>query len=167
MEPLKAAATLDSLAAIHRYVLDAAAAAGLPKEAAYRLRLAVDEIATNVITHGYLEAGLQGSVELHGCVDDKTLTVVLEDAAAAFDPRSVPRPDDLHLPAEQRKIGGLGVYLAMQAVDHFHYERVEGRNRNVFIMNRPHPLPGPNETREGVRPRNADAVRAAALRWMT
>jgi anti-sigma regulatory factor (Ser/Thr protein kinase) len=42
----------------------------------------------------------------------------------------------LHLPAEQRKIGGLGVYLALGSVDRFCYERVGDRNRNVLVMNR-------------------------------
>jgi serine/threonine-protein kinase RsbW len=141
MEPLKAASTLDSLAAIGKYVMDAAAAAGLAKADAYRLRLAVDEIATNIIVHGYLDEGLQGPVELHGRMDDKTLMLVLEDTAVPFDPRSIPPPDDIHLPPEQRKIGGLGVYLALEGVDEFHYERVGERNRNVFVMNRPQAAP--------------------------
>jgi protease I len=49
----------------------------------------------------------------------------------------VPVPPDLHLPAEQRQIGGLGIYLALQGVDHFRYERGEGRNRNILVMDRP------------------------------
>jgi serine/threonine-protein kinase RsbW len=141
MEPLKADSTLDSLAAINKYVMDAAAEAGLATAAAYRLRLAVDEIATNIILHGYLEAGLRGSIQLHGRMDDTTLTLVIEDSAGAFDPRSIPRPDDLDLPLEQRKIGGLGVYLALEGVDKFHYERVGDRNRNIFVMNRSPSVP--------------------------
>ena len=141
MEPLTAASTLDSLGAINKYVMDAAAAAGLPRSDAYRLRLAVDEIATNIITHGYLEAGLQGPIKVRGSIDDKALTVTLEDAAAPFDPREAPPPDDIDLPPEERKIGGLGVYLALQGVDKFHYERVGDRNLNIFIMNRARPSP--------------------------
>lgn len=136
MDPLTVPGTLDSLGAIAGYVKAASAAAGLGKKAAYRLRLAVDEIATNIITHGYAEAGLEGVVGLWAEIDEKTLTISIEDTGVAYDPRQRETPDDLDLPLEQRQIGGLGVYLAIQSVDKFLYERVGDRNRYTFIMNR-------------------------------
>ena len=57
MESLTVSGTLDSLKTIAAYVLSAAENAGLEKKPAYKLRLAVDEIATNIIVHGYEEAG--------------------------------------------------------------------------------------------------------------
>ena len=54
--------TLDALSSIRQYVKTAAEAAGLDHSAAYNLILAVDEIATNVIEHGYREAGLKGDI---------------------------------------------------------------------------------------------------------
>ena len=50
MKPLIVPGTLASIRAIGKYVLQAAAEAGLESRAAYRLRLAVDEIATNAVT---------------------------------------------------------------------------------------------------------------------
>jgi anti-sigma regulatory factor (Ser/Thr protein kinase) len=126
-------ATLDSLDAIAEFVMAAAAAAGLNQRASYRLRLAVDEIATNIIVHGYVEAGLQGALELQAEIDDSTLTLSIEDAGAAFDPRQASAPET-DLPLEQRPIGGLGVYLAMRSVDEFLYERIGDRNRTIFKM---------------------------------
>src|SRR5207302_1145446 len=107
----------DALAAVSEFVKEAAAAAGLDRRAAYQLRLAVMELVTNTITHGYLEANLFGAVELRAEVDDRALRVTLEDSAVPYDPSRAPPPDDMHLPAEERKIGGLGVYLALQALD--------------------------------------------------
>jgi anti-sigma regulatory factor (Ser/Thr protein kinase) len=129
-------ATLDSLEAVSAFVMAAATAAGLDKRASYRFRLAVDEIATNIIVHGYAEADLQGTLELCADIADSTLTFVIEDTAAAFDPRqaSVPETD---LPLEQRPIGGLGVYLAIKNVDEFLYQRVGDRNRTIFKMHLP------------------------------
>ncbi|MEQ8963773.1 MAG: ATP-binding protein, partial [Coleofasciculus sp. C2-GNP5-27] len=60
LEPLTVSGTLDSLGAIAQYVLQAAQAANLDKKASYNLRLAVDEIATNIIIHGYEDVGLEG-----------------------------------------------------------------------------------------------------------
>jgi anti-sigma regulatory factor (Ser/Thr protein kinase) len=133
MKPATMPATLDSLGAIAEYVMAAAASAGLGKRASYRLRLAVDEIATNIIVHGYDEAGRQGALELRADIDERALTLSIEDAGVAYDPRQAPVPDTA-TPLEQRPIGGLGVYLAIRSVDEFLYERVGDRNRTILKM---------------------------------
>jgi serine/threonine-protein kinase RsbW len=136
MHPATVPTTLDSLPAITEYVMAAAASAGLDKRASYRLRLAVDEIATNIIVHGYAEAGLQGALELRADIDERALTICIEDSGLAYDPRQAPVPDTA-LPLEQRPIGGLGVYLAIRSVDEFLYDRVGDRNRTIFKMHLP------------------------------
>ena len=138
MQPLTVPGTLDSLSAIADYVKLAAAAAGLNKKAAYKLRLAVDEIATNIILHGYQEAESQGVIELQADINEQVLTFYIEDTGGAFDPfqKLSVEEEIVHLPIEQRPIGKLGVYLAIQGVDKFLYERVGNRNRNIFVVNR-------------------------------
>jgi serine/threonine-protein kinase RsbW len=133
MNPMTVPATLDSLGAIADYVMAAATSAGLDKRASYSLRLAVDEIVTNIIVHGYADAGLQGTLELSADIDDRTLKVTIEDSGVAYDPHQAPVPDT-SLPLEERPIGGLGVYLALKSVDEFLYERVGDRNRSTFKM---------------------------------
>jgi anti-sigma regulatory factor (Ser/Thr protein kinase) len=135
MENLTVAGTLDSLDAIAKYVMAVAAATGLDKKTAYNLRLAVDEIATNIIIHGYEEAGREGVLDLQAFVDEQTLTISLKDTGVPYNPNQRLTPDDLDQPLEQRKIGGLGVYIAIQGVDKFIYERVGDRNHNIFIVN--------------------------------
>ncbi len=129
--------TLESLGSIGSYVLAAASAAGLDHRAAYRLRLAVDEIASNIIIHGYQETCTSGDVVVKAEVGDNALTIVLEDTAAPFNPRGRGRPSQIDLAIDERPIGGLGVFLAMRSVDEFRYEYVENRNRNIFIVKRP------------------------------
>jgi len=133
MKPSTVPATLDSLGTITDYVMAAAASAGLDRRASYRLRLAVDEIATNIIVHGYANAGHQGVLELRADIDDRTLTIAIDDTGVTCDPRQAPIPD-INLPLDQRPIGGLGVYLAMCNVDEFVYEHVGDRNRTIFKM---------------------------------
>lgn len=137
MERLSVPGTLDSLEAIAVYVADVAAAAGLGEETSYRLQLAVDEVVTNIVSHGYAEVGIEGQVELNVEVDAQRLTIHIEDTGPSYDPRQYQRPDHLDLPIEERKVGGLGVYLAMNSVDEFRYEQVGDRNRHTLIVNRP------------------------------
>ncbi len=141
MEPLVVPARLESLQEIRKHVQAAAAEAGLDKKDAYRLALAVDEIATNIVTHGYAEAGREGTVGVTTSADDDRLTVTLEDNGVAFDPTSAPQPN-LTQPVDERKVGGMGVYLAIRGVDGFRYQRVGTTNRNIFIMNRQRPGTG-------------------------
>jgi anti-sigma regulatory factor (Ser/Thr protein kinase) len=103
----------------------------------YQLRLSVIELVTNTITHGYREANLSGTVELRAEMNDQFLTLTLEDSAIPYDPSQAPPPDDLSLPAEERQVGGLGVFLALRGLDAFRYERVGDRNRSVLVMKRP------------------------------
>src|SRR5690349_21347083 len=109
MKPLIIPGTLDALSNVATYVLEAATAAGLDKKAAYRLRLAVDEITTNIITYGYEQAGIAGDITVRADIDDQTLTIVLEDSAQPFDSLQHMEPENLSLPLEQRTIGGLGI----------------------------------------------------------
>jgi anti-sigma regulatory factor (Ser/Thr protein kinase) len=143
MEGLTVAGNLEALGAIASYVQAAAASAGLSKARTYNLRLAVDEVITNIIIHGYQESGLTGDVSIHAWIDDAALTVCLEDAGADYNPYHI--QDELncekviHQPLEERPLGGLGVYLAMRSVDQFRYERIGDRNRTSFVVFRRSP----------------------------
>jgi serine/threonine-protein kinase RsbW len=108
-----------------------------PKQA-YRLRLAVDEIATNVALHGYCDAR-RGVVDLEGGMDDEQVWVRIEDDAPAFDPRSHDPGPRLAVEPTRREAGGLGLYLALRNVDAFTYDRVGGRNRNTLFIVRTTP----------------------------
>jgi phosphoserine phosphatase RsbU/P len=136
MEPLRVPASLAALGTIGAYVLKAAALAGIDNRAAYRLRLAVDEIATNIITHGLPGDPAEDAITVRAAMDDQTLTISLEDAGPTFNPFEQDQPGDLHLPIEERQMGGLGVFLAIRGVDRFHYERTGALNLNTFVVHR-------------------------------
>ncbi|MFN7524496.1 MAG: ATP-binding protein [Aphanizomenon sp.] len=137
METLTVSGTLDSLEAIATYIKTAAESAALDKKATYKLRLAVDEIATNIIIHGYEEAGLQGQLKISATLGESSLTICIEDTGARYDPHDkvTVAAQELNKPLEERQIGGLGVYLAIQGVDQYLYEREGDKNRNIFIVN--------------------------------
>lgn len=137
MDSLTLPGTLDSLKPIRDFIKAAAAKAGLGPKASYSLSLAVDEVATNIIVHGYEEAGLTGDLEIAFSIDSETLKIILEDSAQEFDPsrRELPTDEDLSRPLEERPIGGLGIFLTMDGVDDFRYERIGNKNRNIFVVN--------------------------------
>ena len=128
--------TVESIDLIRHYIAEIAQNAGLGKKASYNLKLAADEIATNIVLYGYEEPGLEGDIEVLHEQTGEALTVIFEDTTDPFDPlaRELPDEEDLAKPLEERKIGGLGIFLTVKGVDDFSYERVGEKNRNIFKM---------------------------------
>ena len=121
---------------VGEFVTLLATEAGLSKTQAYRLRLAADEITTNIIMHGYRQA--PGVIDVTGGCDADRVWIRIEDDAPAFDPRSH-RPAPHVGDAADRQLGGCGLLLVRHSVDEFHYELIGGRNRNVLTMSRARP----------------------------
>lgn len=129
---------LDSLSLIRQFIADVAVEAGLDSCACQRLCLAVDEIVTNAIVYGYIEAGVKGTVDIIAQLEPTALVIEVEDTAAPYDPTARPMPteEDLTRPLEERVPGGLGIFLATQSVDGLRYQRAGEKNRTILTMSR-------------------------------
>lgn len=135
MEPLHIPANLDFLDEVGQYVLKAAETAGLPKKKAYRLRLAVDELATNIINYGYAHTDSDSGLTVSAIIEPTQLKIVLQDSGMAYDPRERDFDESiLSRPIEERPIGGLGIFLALKNVDEFTYQALEDHNISCFIV---------------------------------
>ncbi|MEX2973772.1 ATP-binding protein [Streptomyces sp. C184] len=128
-------ATIDSLETVSDFVLGLGKQGRLPESSLYRFRLAADELATNIVVHGY--RGERGEITVEGGIDPGDVWVRFQDDAPAFDPMQGMREPALDVPLAERQIGGLGVFLAFTAVDTFEYELVAGRNVSTLVMRRP------------------------------
>ncbi len=126
----------ESLKALRDYAVQAADKAGLNKARIDGLRMAVDEYATNIITYGYRDAGLEGNVDASAEFDGDYLSFSLIDTATAFDPTKRPMPTNLDDPLEERSIGGYGIMLVRESVDEWRYERRNNQNCNTFLLKR-------------------------------
>jgi len=111
-------AQVENLADLRRFVREEAAALGAGEETICDLELAVDEAACNIICHGYDRRG--GIVQIAVERDGDSLIIRLRDQAPPFDPTRHPLPD-VTLPLEQRKLGGLGIFLILKSVDRVTY----------------------------------------------
>ena len=127
-------ATLDSLERLRAFARESAERAGVDARRSYGLQLALDEIATNVVTYGYGPSRPDGVLALRAEVEGGMLVVTLEDWGAPFDPRAreLPGAEELSRPLEERAMGGLGILLAIKGVDRFDYRRVGDRNETIF-----------------------------------
>lgn len=98
--------------------------------AEFQINLALDEVVSNVIHHGWKD-----NSEHHMCVRlfrlDDELRVEVEDDATSFNPLEVPSPD-VDQPLEERAVGGLGIHLVRQCMDGLEYRQSNGKNLLVM-----------------------------------
>ena len=91
---------------------------------------AVDELATNIIVHGYKDG--PGEIEIACSTRPDAIIVTLRDRAPHFDATQAPEPN-IHLPLEQRPAGGLGIYLARRCCDRFEHRSREGGGNELIV----------------------------------
>lgn len=137
MEPLIVDGVLESLNSIADYILAVAHQAELNKKKTYKLRLAVDELTTNIILYGYQNNQQKGFIKLQSQLEKGRLKIIIEDSSPPFNPENnlLITTQSLDQPLEERPIGGLGIYLALDGVDDFIYERDNDLNRMTLVVN--------------------------------
>ena len=99
----------------------------LPSEVVTNLRIALDEVVTNIVKYAYRD-GASHDITVHCEIRDGRLETTVEDDGVAYDPLLAPRPD-VAAPLATREVGGLGVHFVRNLMSDVAYERVGGRNR--------------------------------------
>ena len=97
-----------------------------PPEVHYLANLAVEELVTNCIKYGYEDAG-DHVIDIKLQISGNELALTVTDDGRPFNPLELPEPD-IHLPIQDRPIGGLGIYLLRRMSDQMDYVRAAGRN---------------------------------------
>lgn len=100
-------------------------------KARFQIELALEELIVNTFTHGSSGKQIEPTpaIVIDISFEQKAadLTITLVDNALAFDPTDFATPD-ITLSAEDRKIGGLGLFLASKMMDKIDYKRVGSLN---------------------------------------
>jgi serine/threonine-protein kinase RsbW len=113
------AGTLENLPHFLRFIDDVCDRIEADEGTKYALRLAVEEVCTNLIMYGYKDRPA-GPIEVVAVDDDDRVTLVIQDRAPPFDPKNAPAPE-LTSDVEHRKVGGLGWHLVKKMVDEIRY----------------------------------------------
>ena len=98
----------------------------LDPEIGMSLNLALEEVVSNVILYAYPE-GTNGTVQIVANSDGQVLVFTITAQGKAFDPTQV-KEADITLSAEERAIGGLGIFIVNQIMDNVSYRRENGQN---------------------------------------
>ena len=97
----------------------------------FKIELSIEEAVENVVQYAY-EGGI-GWLEAGTKLDDKSLvlTIELRDAGMPFNPLEKDDPD-ITLSADERPVGGLGIFLCKNMMDSISYRYEDGNN--ILVM---------------------------------
>jgi serine/threonine-protein kinase RsbW len=110
---------------------------GFSDEQILDLQLGVEEAITNIIVHGY--AGSPGTITICCRAGPDEVIVEISDDAPAFNLLQAPEPDT-SADLDDRKIGGLGIFLIRKVTDSATYRYEEAKNILILTKKR---CPGP------------------------
>ena len=92
-----------------------------------QIDVALDEVLSNIVRYAYGPEGGNFTVQYAFNPDTRRVSITIIDEGSAFDPLEKEDPD-ITLNAEERPIGGLGIYLVRRVMDSVTYRRSSGRN---------------------------------------
>ena len=92
----------------------------------FNLTLVLEEAVVNVINYAYPKEEHE-AIYLSARMHEGSIVLVLTDTGKEFDPTMAPEAD-VTLSADDRQIGGLGIFLIRQIMNEVKYERIDGKN---------------------------------------
>ena len=122
MKKISIAPTLDKLPEATSFFEDILSAADAPMKVIAQVNVAVDEIFSNIARYSGATAATLGC-----SLADGRITLRFSDNGRPYDPTGKPDPDTT-LSAEERDIGGLGIFMVKKIMDEVTYEYVDGLN---------------------------------------
>lgn len=102
----------------------------LSQTLAMNINLVIEEAVTNIIFYAFAE-GEKHEINITVSVNNNKLVIIITDNGIPFDPLTHQKPD-ITLPAEERTVGGLGIFLMRQIMDKMHYTR--NKNQNILTL---------------------------------
>ena len=108
------------------FVEDICEVAGIDMGTTMKMNLAIEEAVVNVMNYAY-PSGVKGEVRIEAGVREGYVEFVISDDGTPFNPTEV-EDADTTLSAEERQIGGLGIFLVKHFMDIVDYKYVDGQN---------------------------------------
>jgi anti-sigma regulatory factor (Ser/Thr protein kinase) len=127
MKELKLAATVENIETVTDFVNEQLEALDCPMKAQMQIDIAIDELFGNIAHYAYKPGVGDATVRVETGEDPLAVVITFIDKGVPYDPLAKDDPDTT-LSAEDRKIGGLGIYMVKKSMDDMTYEYKDGQN---------------------------------------
>ena len=127
MKELTIAAKVENIEAVTDFVNEQLEALDCPMKAQMQIDIAIDELFGNIAHYAYNPEIGKATVRVEVIEDPLAVTITFIDNGVPYDPLAKADPDTT-LSAEEREIGGLGIYMVKKSMDEITYEYKDGQN---------------------------------------
>ena len=127
MKELTIAATVENIEVVTDFVNQQLELLECPMKAQMQIDIAIDELFSNIAHYSYNPEVGQATVRVEVVENPLAVTITFIDNGIPDDPLAKKDPD-LTLSAEERQIGGLGIYMVKKSMDEITYEYKDGQN---------------------------------------
>ena len=127
MKELTIAATVENIDVVTDFVNEQLEALDCPMKAQMQIDIAIDELFGNIAHYAYNPEIGKATVRVEVIEDPLAVTITFIDNGVPYDPLAKADPDTT-LSAEEREIGGLGIYMVKKSMDDITYEYKDGQN---------------------------------------
>ena len=117
---------ISEISRLNRFVEEIRDDFSLSPEVAFNLNLVLEEAVVNIINYAYPKEEHE-RIYLSAKLNEGSIVLVLTDTGKEFDLTMAPDVD-ITLSADEREIGGLGIFLIRQIMNEVKYERIDGKN---------------------------------------
>ena len=127
MKELTVEAKTTNIEAVTDFVNEQLEALDCPMKAQMQIDIAIDELFGNIAHYAYNPEIGKATVRVEVIEDPLAVTITFIDNGVPYDPLAKADPD-ITLSAEERGIGGLGIYMVKKSMDDIIYEYKDGQN---------------------------------------
>lgn len=103
-----------------------------PMKIRMKINIAIDELLANIAYYAYQEEHGRVTVRVEVLENPKAVSITFIDSGVPFNPLKKNDPD-ITLSAEDRKIGGLGIFMVKKNMDDVRYKYCDGMNQLQVI----------------------------------
>ena len=127
MKELNISAEIENIPAVTEFVDGELEALGCPMKAQTQIDIAIDELFGNIARYAYNPGVGPATVRVEVSDDPLAVEITFIDGGVPYDPLKKEDPD-VTLSAEEREIGGFGIFMVKKSMDSISYEYKDGKN---------------------------------------
>ena len=127
MKEITLTATLENIEVVTKFVDEQLEELDCPMKAQMQIDIAIDELFSNIARYAYAPNVGEATVRVQSSDDPLTVIITFIDKGVPYNPLEKEDPDTT-LSADDRQIGGLGIYMVKKSMDSMEYEYRNGQN---------------------------------------
>ncbi|MBQ0051972.1 MAG: ATP-binding protein [Treponema sp.] len=124
---LTVAAETSNISTVTNYIEENLQEAGCPMKDIIKIDIALDEILSNIAFYAYKDTKGDMTVVLNVFDEPKSCTITFRDNGFPYNPLEKSDPD-ITTSAEDRELGGLGIFMVKKSMDEMTYAYENGQN---------------------------------------